>query len=400
MRLAVYVDDVYRADGQTLSVELAFPLFVAGLAAELEAVTLVGRLDPRSRPGRHVLPRDVEFVALPYYAELSRPLDVGRGLATVLRRFWQVLAQVDAIWLLGPHPLALAAAAVALLRRRRVILGVRQDSVSYAAHRHPRRAWVRIAFMVLERLWRALARACPVVAVGPALAAAYDRAPSLHELTVSLVDEADIVAAKDAQRDYSAETRIISVGRLDPEKNPLLLADVLHELIREGRDVRLIVCGTGSMESRLRERLDALGVADRAELAGYVPLEAGLQELYRSSHALLHVSWTEGVPQVLFEAFAARLPVVATDVGGVAGSAGDAALLVAPGDARAAVRALAQVLDDDAQRERLTAAGIKRLQAHTREAELRRLARWLEAVSDRRPRGAQDAGPGDVLRSG
>ena len=46
------------------------------------------------------------------------------------------------------------------------------------------------------------------------------------------------------------------------------------------------------------------------------------------------------MPQVLIEAFAARLPTVATDVGGVAALAGDAAVLVAPGAARAAADAL------------------------------------------------------------
>ena len=45
------------------------------------------------------------------------------------------------------------------------------------------------------------------------------------------------------------------------------------------------------------------------------------------------MSWTEGLPQVLFEAFAAGTPVVATAVGGVPEAVGDAALLIPPGDA-------------------------------------------------------------------
>ena len=81
------------------------------------------------------------------------------------------------------------------------------------------------------------------------------------------------------------------------------------------------------MEERLRE----LGVADHADLLGYVPIDGGLLDLYRSSHAFLHVSWTEGLPQTLFEAFASGLPVVATAVGGVPAAVGDAALLVEPG---------------------------------------------------------------------
>src|SRR5438309_9458426 len=99
MRLAVYVDDVYRRDGKTLSVDLAFPLFIAGLADELDGVTLLGRLDPRSGRGNHVLPHDIDFIALPYYAELGSFTGVARGLTTTLLRFWRALADVDAVWL-------------------------------------------------------------------------------------------------------------------------------------------------------------------------------------------------------------------------------------------------------------------------------------------------------------
>jgi len=379
LRLAVYVDDVYRRDGETLTAGLAFPLFAAGLAHELEAVTLLGRLDPRPGRTHHEVPADVGFVALPFYASLGSPLAVAAGLAGALRRFWSTLGEVDTIWLLGPHPLALAAAALAVVRRRRVVLGVRQSTVEYARARYPGRMVPRLIFAALERAWRRLARRWPVVVVGPELAAAYAGAPRLLEIAISLVGEADLAPASVlADRDYDGEARILSVGRLEAEKNPLLLADVLALLVASGRDVRLVVCGDGALEDELARRLRELEVDGRAELLGYVPVEEGLRELYRSSHVFLHVSRTEGVPQVLFEAFAARLPVVATAVGGVSGAAAGAALLVAPDDPEAAAGALGRVLTDAALREELVESGVERARARSREGELARLARWLE----------------------
>ena len=132
------------------------------------------------------------------------------------------------------------------------------------------------------------------------------------------------------------------------------------------------------MREELEERLRALGVEAHADLRGYVPVDAGLHDLYRSADYFLHVSWTEGLPQVIFEAFAARLPVVATAVGGVPDAAGEAALLVPPGSADAAADALVRMAEDDALRGRLVEAGVERVRQHTTAAEVRRVAEFFE----------------------
>src|SRR5439155_10368337 len=213
----------------------------------------------------------------------------------------------------------------------------------------------------LDAVYRLLARRCPVVVVGPELARHYERAPRVLPITVSLVREDQIASpAEAADRSYDGELVALSVGRLEREKNPLLLADVLARLRERDPRWRLVVAGEGPMEGELRERLRALGVEGAADVRGYVPIDGGLPELYRSSHAFLHISWTEGLPQVLFEAFAARLPVVATEVGGVPAAAGDAALLVPPGDAERPAGELARIAADPALRDRLAAAGVAR----------------------------------------
>ena len=170
---------------------------------------------------------------------------------------------------------------------------------------------------------------------------------------------------------------MLSVGRLETEKNPLLLADILAEL---GAGYRLQIVGEGPLEADLRARLEELGVADRAELLGYVPLDGGLMDRYRAADLFLHVSWTEGLPQVLLEAFAARAPVVATDVGGVGAVAGGAALLIEPGDARAAADAIRRLMGDSALRSELVAAGVERARSRTADEELRRIVRYIEHV--------------------
>jgi glycosyltransferase involved in cell wall biosynthesis len=376
MRLAVYTDYTYRSDGSGYYGERAFVLFLSALREQADEMILLGRLDPRPGRSHYELSGDVRFVGLPHYESLTQPLSVVRALAGSMRRFWRALDDVDTVWLLGPYLTSLTFVALAALRRRRIVLGVRQDLPEYTRTRHPGRAWLHRAAQALELSWRLLSRRFPIVVVGPQLAEAYRNARAVLPITVSLTREADVAPAPEPRAPLGEPIRVLSVGRLDREKNPLLLADVLARL-DGGRTWKLVICGDGPQRPELEARLRDLGVADRAELLGYVPLDAGLTEVYRGCDVLLHVSWTEGYPQVIAEAFAAGLPVVATAVGGVAGAAGPAAVLVPPGDAGAAADALERVAGDPALRARLVEAGLERARSQTLEAETGRVARFL-----------------------
>jgi glycosyltransferase involved in cell wall biosynthesis len=267
------------------------------------------------------------------------------------------------------------------LRGKKVFLGVRQDLPRYVESRHPGKRWMRYAASVLEGTYRLMARRFPVVVVGPQLAANYRGARRLLAVSVSLVGDDQIVdPAEAAAKPWeNGELRILTVGRLETEKNPLLLADVLARLRERDPRFRLLICGEGPMAGEVEERLRELGVADHADMLGYVPIDGGLLDLYRSSHAFLHVSWTEGLPQTLFEAFASGLPVVATAVGGVPAAVGDAALLVEPGDPDPPAAELLRIAGDEELRRRLIEAGIERVRGNTLEAESRRVAEFFRA---------------------
>jgi glycosyltransferase involved in cell wall biosynthesis len=378
MRLGVYSDFSYRRVGSDLFAELPFVLFLIELAKRFDRLVLIGRLDPAPGKFPYRVPASVEFVALPHYARLSSPRSAAGTTLASLRSFWRALEDVDCVWLLGPHPLALAFALLARTRGRGVALGIRQDFTRYARYRHPDRRSIQLAARVLELLFRGLGRRSSVIVVGPELARHYASAGRLLEVWISLVSERDILPASAlAARRYDGELTALSVGRLEAEKNPLLLADILARLREHDSRWKLVVCGDGPMAEALATRLHDQGLDAAADLRGYVPVDGPLLDLYRSSHAFLHVSWTEGFPQVIIEAFAAGLPVVATAVGGVGEVAGEAALLVAAGDAGAAAEQLARLAGDPSLREALIAAGLAQVRAHTLESECRRVADFL-----------------------
>jgi glycosyltransferase involved in cell wall biosynthesis len=379
-RLAVFCDFSYRRDGDVVTAELPFSLFLEAVARHFHAATLVGRLDPTGTRFPYEM-RGIELTPLPYYASGADLRAVTKALPAAVRRFWKLLGRVDVVWVLGPNPPhAIVFALLALARRKRLVLGVRQQLPRLIRHRHPGRPHVWLAAWVLDQMFRLLGRvAGGVVVVGPELAREYRHSRRVHTALISLLSEDDVAPASEDDRDYeAAELRLLSVGRLDPEKNPLLMADILRDALRTDPRWRLDVCGDGSLADALYARAAELGVSDRLVIHGHIGFGEPLWRLYRDSHALLHVSMTEGMPQVLLEAFAARLPVVATAVGGVPEMVNGRGLLIAPRDAAAGAAAVQRLLDDAGERTHHVQAGVDFVRQHTLQAESARLARFLE----------------------
>jgi glycosyltransferase involved in cell wall biosynthesis len=118
-------------------------------------------------------------------------------------------------------------------------------------------------------------------------------------------------------------------------------------------------------------------------LRGEVANGPELWRLYRAGHVFLHVSLTEGLPQVLCEAQAAGVPIVATAVGGVAEALGGGAagLLVPPRDAVSAAAAVQRIADEPSLRRRLVAAALAAAERETLEDQLDRVAQFLRTAA-------------------
>src|SRR4051794_13640661 len=263
LRLAAYSDlEFFRRDGRVVTEE-SFLIFMAELRTAFDALVIVGRLrDDPSGEGTYAVPDDVQFAALPDYPSLSRPAGALRAARGSMRAFARVVDEVDAVWLMGPHPFSILFALQAWRRGRAVVLGVRQDFPAHMRARHPRQRWLQAAAGLLEGTWRLLGRRAPVVTVGGELAARYRAGRRVLPIAVSLVRAADLDGAP-PPRSGEPPFTMLSVGRIDPEKNPLLLADVLAAVVERDVDARLIVCGGGTELEALRSRLRTLGVEER-----------------------------------------------------------------------------------------------------------------------------------------
>ena len=388
-RLGVYQDGPFRqvdVDGQERvapdPVDEPFLRFVSEVAKEFESFAVFARITGSApADGGPLLPAETHVVALPDYGNLRRLGAVVRAGTRTAAAFWRGLEGVDIVWAFGPHPFELLLVVLACLRRKRVVLGVRQDTPAYFRARLPSRRWKPLVGLIdmLDGVHRLLARRLSATVVGETNGERYGQGRQVLVMQPTLVRATDVVDAP-LDHDWNEAVSLLSVGRIDPEKNPRLLVEVMTilESLRPGR-CRLRWVGIGAQAQDMRDLALDLGLGDRIEMLGYIPFGPELLAEYRRAHAFVHVSLTEGVPQVLVEALASGTPIVATDVGGVSAALdmGKAGLLVPPSDPEALAEAVVLLGDDSSLRSRLVTRGLELARTRTLEAEAARVAAFL-----------------------
>lgn len=156
---------------------------------------------------------------------------------------------------------------------------------------------------------------------------------------------------------------VLAAGRLSPEKGFDVLAGAAARVLAADPSVGFVVFGEGPERDGLERRIAELGIAKRFRLPGFT---RDLDRLLPWADLLVQSSYTEGLPNVVLEAGAAGVPVVATAVGGtpevVAG--GETGRLVAPGDAAGLADRIIELLSDAPTRRRMGAAARARMREH------------------------------------
>jgi glycosyltransferase involved in cell wall biosynthesis len=171
------------------------------------------------------------------------------------------------------------------------------------------------------------------------------------------------------------------VGRLSPEKDHQTLLEAIAELRNRGvEDTHLVVVGDGPERAAIESSVTRLGLSDQVTLTGQTD---SAEPYYGIADVCVLSSLSEGSPNALLEAMAARVPVVATAVGGIPEivSHSESALLIQPRDRAAMSQAIGQLLTDEGMARRLAAAASQRvLERHTPESRLNQLMEIYSSV--------------------
>jgi glycosyltransferase involved in cell wall biosynthesis len=178
---------------------------------------------------------------------------------------------------------------------------------------------VRLAMKLLER--KAVHLADRLICVSERdrreLAATVARHPFEHAAVLAAGVDAQGMATI-APVPLSGTTRLLLLGRLEHQKNPLLAVEVLERLVEHhDRSWTLTIAGDGGLREQLHRRIAASPCASRIAHAGLVPHDR-VADLIDAHDMLLLTSRYEASPTVVKEALLRQRPVVSTDVGDVA----------------------------------------------------------------------------------
>ena len=133
------------------------------------------------------------------------------------------------------------------------------------------------------------------------------------------------------------------VANFRKEKAYDLLLDAAAQVVAQNPKVRFLSVGQGPLEVEIRAQHERLGLGDRFLILGY---REDATRIMSAFDIFTLSSYHEGLPVALMEALALDLPVVATDVGGIATALADAtAIVIAPGDSAALASSYVEMVE-------------------------------------------------------
>jgi glycosyltransferase involved in cell wall biosynthesis/predicted metal-dependent phosphoesterase TrpH len=361
-RIALIADAIGGMHGVTHTIERIRELGVPGY--DVEVIGTDRNVDRRLSA--------VAEVEIPFYAGLEVGVPSLPAMVDVLAE-----AHFDAVHVTAPGPAGVIALLIARIMELPVLGSWHTELGAYAGLRSSLPALEQGANFALSMFYRQCGRVLsPSPASDDSLAklgieraaiGRWERGVDTSRFDPSLSDP-------DA---YPGEIKVLYVGRLTKEKGSDLLADsflLAHEA--EPR-LHLLLAGGGPEEAMLRERL-----GDRATFLGWLEGD-DLPRVYASADLFLFCSRTDTFGQVLVEAGASGLPVVAVNEGGPASIVVDGETgRLCDHEPDLIAAAVLQLADSPAWRAKLGRQGLEAARARTWQATMHQLADGYDRVTE------------------
>jgi glycosyltransferase involved in cell wall biosynthesis len=168
-----------------------------------------------------------------------------------------------------------------------------------------------------------------------------------------------VEAIRDEMGVAADDAVIIQVARLDGLKDHATAVRAMEHVVRNRPNARLVLVGEGPELDNIKQVVRECRVESYVRFMG---MRRDVPRLLRASDIFLLSSKSEGIPLTIIEAMAAGVPVVSTDVGGIAEiiEHGQTGFLAAAGDSQTLAAHILDVLNDSSRRENIVSRARER----------------------------------------
>jgi len=155
-------------------------------------------------------------------------------------------------------------------------------------------------------------------------------------------------------KNYTSKVKIVFVGRLSKQKDPLLLLKAFNLLTQDLKEKsEILMVGDGEKRKELERFIEENKLDEKVKLLGVLPRENVFQTLGESDIFVLTSNY-EGFPMTILEAMSCGLPVIASDVGGVREAVNeDNGFLIQRGNKEGFKKALVKLIENPDLRKRM-----------------------------------------------
>ena len=171
----------------------------------------------------------------------------------------------------------------------------------------------------------------------------------------------------------SEVTRLVFVGRFEAQKDHATLLRALAAL----PDTHLILVGDGPLRPRLEQLAESLGIRTRVTFLGW---RRDVAAVLKASDIYIHSTHSDGFGIAACEAMAAGLPVVASDVPGLAQVVAGAGILFPPGDDKALAQHVRALIKSPELQREMSGASLQRARQFSIENTVDGCIRMYESV--------------------
>lgn len=311
-------------------------------------ITALGRLAKQEFSPKYQLKQDIHFVSISYYKSLrSLIITLPFYILRNGRRIILFVQRIDLLFVSASGPISVLLLWLMKIKRKKVLLFIRQDMRELINAKYHGSFIPKLIANWIESSIEKIVKKNSDVVIFTFGDDIFGRYSKISDFVIPVADSrfenSEIISPIELFPKKESSKNLLYVGRLAKGKGLEFLIETLHEL--PVKSFGLSIIGDGNIKNDLISLAKKLNLIERVVFKGYIPFGEELLKEYSSNDVLILPSFSEGLPQVVLEAMARGVIVVATRVGGLSKliKDGENGFLFEPGDKEGLLKIIREI---------------------------------------------------------